>query len=503
MPKLKNEKKSLYLKGKKRGKNWGLSPKFYLTTSIAYVNSAPHIGFALELIQADTLARYYRQKGFNVFFLTGTDENAQKNVLAAEKEGVSLKEFLARNASRFKDLTKVLKISNDYFIRTTNQKIHWPGVKKIWQECQKRGDIYKKKYQGLYCVGCEAFLTKKDLVDGKCPYHQKEPEEIVEENYFFRLSKYQKDLIKIIKEDKIQIIPKERKNEILNFIESNLEDLSISRPAERLKGIGIPVPGDKSQKIYVWFDALSNYISAIGYGRDEKNFRKFWPADIHLIGKDILKFHAVYWPAFLLSARLPLPKRIVVHGFITVKGEKMSKSLGNVIDPFELVEKYNVDPVRYYFLRETSPFEDIDFTFEKFQNRYNSDLVKDLGNLVNRVITLASNNKVRLTKKEIKNKEIKTNIRETQKEVEISMNSFKFNEALISIWKLVYFANNYIDKEKPWQKTKDQKEKIENLLFILKEISKLLIPFLPETSKKIENQVKNLEKEILFPKIEN
>ncbi len=472
--------------------------KFYLTTSIFYVNASPHLGHALELIQADTIARYNRLIGKDVFFLTGTDENAQKNVISAKKENISPLKFISRNAQKFKKLAKVLDISNSYFIRTTDKKIHWPGVQKLWQECQKNGDIYKKQYEGLYCVGCEAFLTKKDLVSGKCPLHQREPEKVREENYFFRLSKYKEKIKNIIQKDKVKIIPESKKNEILNILNSELEDLSISRPSERLEGIGILVPNDNSQKIYVWFDALANYISAIGYGNNSKKYKKYWPADLHLIGKDILKFHAIYWLAFLLSAKIELPRAILVHSFIKVEGQKMSKSLGNIVDPFELVQKYGKDAVRYYFLRESSPFEDVDFTFEKFEKRYNADLALGLGNLVNRIISLAQREKVK-TKKG--SKESLVFLKKSLKIYHQKMKEFKLNEALIEIWNLISYTDKYIEKTRPWEKNKDQKQKISNLLFLLSEISNILKPFLPETSKKIDFQVKTLNKEIVFQKI--
>lgn len=476
--------------------------KFYITTSIAYVNARPHLGFALELVQTDVIARYHRFLGEEVFFLTGTDENAQKNVLVAEEEKISVQEFIDKNAAIFKKLTKILNISNDDFIRTSDKKKHWPGVRKIWQECKKRGDIYKKKYEGLYCVGCEAFLRKKDLKNGLCPFHLKKPEKIIEENYFFKLSDYQKELAEIVEKKKIKILPEFKKKEILNFINSGLEDLSISRPTERLRGWGISVPGDETQKIYVWFDALTNYISALGYGRkNDEKFKRFWPADLHLIGKDILKFHTVYWPAFLISAGLELPKAVLVHGFITSGGQKMSKSLGNVIDPFELTKKYGVDALRYYLFRESSPFEDLDFTFEKFEKRYNSDLADGLGNLVARIITLTAKLKIKDLRFKIKDSRLNKEIEKTGKNWRKALGNFKFNEALISIWDLIGFCDRYIEKERPWEESENQKEVISNLLFTIGEIAKLLEPFLPETSEKIGEQIKTKKTKPLFPRI--
>jgi methionyl-tRNA synthetase len=479
-----------------------MSKKFYITTAIDYVNAKVHLGHSLEKVQADVLARYHRKLGEDVFFLTGTDENAQKNVLAAEKEGISPKKFVDQNANFAKNLWKKFNISFDYFIRTTNKKIHWPGVKKLWIKCKETGDIYKKSYTGLYCTGCEAFLREKDLKDGLCPYHLKKPEVVSEENYFFRLSKYQKELEKIIERDEIEIFPRERKNEVLSFIKSGLEDFSISRPRERMKGWGIPVPGDGSQIIYVWFDALTNYISGIGYGRDEKFFKKYWPADLHIIGKDILKFHAIYWPAMLLSAKIEPPRRILVHGFITVAGQKMSKSLGNIVNPLEIIEKYGADPLRYFLLRESSPFEDLDFTFEKFKQRYNSDLVAGLGNLTARIISLAQKFKVLpFSKIRKKNPEIKEKILSVSKRYKEAMKEFRFNDALVSIWDLIGFCDKFIEKEKPWEERKGQREIIENLLFSLSQIAEFLEPFLPQTSEKIKKQIKGKKIEHLFPKV--
>jgi methionyl-tRNA synthetase len=474
--------------------------KFYITTAIDYVNAPVHLGHSLEKILADTIARYQRNLGKDVFFLTGTDENAQKNILAAKKQGILPKKFVDQNANFAKELWKKLEISFDYFIRTTSKKIHWPGVKKLWLVCKKSGDIYKKKYTGLYCTGCEAFLRKKDLKEGVCPIHLKKPTRISEENYFFRLSKYQKELKKIIEKDKVKVIPEERKNEILNFIKSGLEDFSISRPKERMKGWGIPVPEDKTQIIYVWFDALTNYISALGYGRDGKKFKKYWPANVQLIGKDILRFHAVFWPAMLLSAKIELPKIIFVHGFITVEGQKMSKSLGNIINPLDLIEKYGPDPLRYFLLREGSPFEDIDFTFEKFKKRYNFDLANELGNLTMRIVSLQRKLKIRMRKKiSFKDKKIEKKLSKNKKEVKKKMENFKFNEALNSIWSLIFFVNSYIDKTRPWEKGKEKI--VKDLISILKEIAQILNPFLPQTSQKILKQIKLQKPEILFPKI--
>jgi len=473
--------------------------KFYITTSIAYTNTPPHIGYALELIQADVLARYHRILGKKVFFLTGTDEHGQKVVKAAEEAEKEPKEFTDKITARFKLLTKVLNLSNTDFIRTTDEKRHWPVAREVWLKLKENGDIYKKNYKGLYCVGCEAFITKKDLINEKCKIHQKEPETIEEENYFFRLSKYSKQIEEIIKKDNVKIIPEERKNEMLNFVSQGLEDVSFSRPRKDLKW-GIPVPDDNSQTIYVWADALINYISALDYPNGE-NFKKYWSADVHCLGKDILRFHATIWLGMLLSLGLELPKNIFVHGFITVSGRKMSKSLGNVVDPFKLVKKYGTDTVRYFLLREIPPAEDGDFTYEKFEARYNSDLASGLGNLVARVLTLATKLKIKNEKFKITNQNLKSIIDKTWKNYKKALDEFKFNEVLISIWELISFCDGYIEKERSWEESKKQKEVISNLLFAISNIAETLKPFLPETSEKILEQIKIQKSKPLFPRL--
>ena len=298
--------------------------KFYITTAIPYVNAAPHIGFALEAVQADVITRYYRQKGVNTLLLTGADENSLKNVKAAEEAGISTQELCDLHAKEFADLKNILNFSYDKFFRSSNKEQHWSGVQKLWNLCKDK--IFKKTYKGLYCVGCEVFYTENELIEDRCPEHKIKLEEVNEENYFFKLSDYKNTLKSLIESDKLKIVPEERKNEALGFINQGLEDFSISRSVKRAKGWGVPVPNDSSQIMYVWFDALGIYLTGIGYGTDEKTFNKWWPADIHLIGKGILRFHAVYWPAILLASGLPLPKSIYVHGYLTVEGEKISKS---------------------------------------------------------------------------------------------------------------------------------------------------------------------------------
>lgn len=479
--------------------------KFYITTSLPYVNDAPHIGFGLEILQADVLARYQRAKGNTVFFLTGTDEHGTKIEKTAAQKETTPKKLADQNSKAFKDLKKVLNLSWDDFIRTTDQKNHWPGVLKIWEEMQKSGDIYKKTYRGLYCSGCEMFLNEKDMENGKCIIHHKEPELVEEENYFFRLSVYSKTLKNKIESGDMKISPQWRANEILALMDKGLEDVSFSRPKSKLSW-GIPVPGDDSQVMYVWADALTNYISAIGYGRDDEEFNKWWPAEVQVIGKDILRFHAAIWPAMLLSAKLPLPKNILVHGFINVDGQKMSKSLGNVVAPKDLTEKFGIDPIRYYFLREFSSFDDGDYSQAKFRDRYNGDLAKGLGNFTSRVLTLADsfgNIKNDFSLMELS---LEHRIKSVQKEVDDCLYEFKFNDALASIWSLISTGDQYINEQKPWDKnnTPVQIEKaLYNLLMILNAVSVLLSPFMPETAKKIYSAITFKGKNVKIKKVGN
>lgn len=476
--------------------------KFYITTSIFYVNSAPHIGNALEMVQADVLARYHRQINDDVFFLTGADEHGIKIVRTAKEQNKSVQELVNENTQKFKDLIKVLNISNDDFIRTSDQKRHWPTVKKIWRILNKNGDIYKGKYKGLYCVGCEAYLNQSDLIDGKCPFHQKEPEAIKEDNYFFKLSKYAPKIKEIIESGKLAIISEKRKNEVLGLINQGVKDISISRPKKTLLW-GVPAPGDDSQTCYVWFEALINYISALGYDNNEKNFERYWPADIHCIGKDILRFHALLWPAMLLSAELPLPKKVFVHGYLTSKGQKMSKSIGNVVDPFDVVGKYGAEATRYFLLREFSSMEDGDFNFERFEERYNSDLANGLGNLVSRVLTLAEKSKFAKSRDQGK---LADKIKSTKENYKKALKDIKFNEALEAVWKLISACDEYIEENKPWELQKNDEKKfnevISDLLISIKEIANLLKPFIPEAADKILEQIKqNKKTEALFPRL--
>ena len=467
--------------------------KFYISTALPYVNADPHIGFTMELIQADVLARYHRLLGEDVFFVTGTDENASKNVLAAQKAKEDIKKFVDKHAQKFLYLAKLLNISNDDFIRTTEQR-HILGAEKLWRACADTGDIYKKKYKGLYCVGCEAFITKKELVDGLCPEHKTEPEEIEEENYFFKLSKYQNQIRKLIESDELKITPVSRKNEMLAFIDQGLEDFSVSRAMFTSNKWGIPVPGDDSQIMYVWFDALTNYINALGYGGDHPRFTEHWQKNdmtVHLVGKGVTRFHAIYWPAMLLSAKLELPKKILVHGYVTVDGEKMSKSIGNVVDPFKVIEKYGVDVTRYFLLREIPSTEDGDFSYKKLEDRYNGDLANGLGNLVQRIVTLIDGKLggELIYKPALIERNVEEKIKDLFKAYINNLDSFLLHEAAARIWDLISYADGYLEEKRPWAAVKHDEGEflaiMNNATYILYNVAWMLAPFMPATSDKI------------------
>ncbi|MEX2007946.1 MAG: methionine--tRNA ligase [Candidatus Spechtbacterales bacterium] len=465
---------------------------FYITTAIDYVNGRPHIGHALEKVQADAVARYQRLHNKEVFFATGTDEHGVKNARAAEAAGKTPHEYTAENSEVFKELTKALNISQDVFVRTSDQERHWPGVQKLWKILEKNGDLYKKEYTGLYCVGHEAFVTQKDLKDGICEIHGATPEEIAEENYFFRLSKYTDGIKKAITSGELKIVPKEREHEILSLLDMGLEDVSFSRPSKDLSW-GVPVPGDKDHTMYVWADALPNYLTALGYGTThDANVKKFWPADVHVIGKDILRFHAAIWPGMLLSAGLPLPKALLVHGFVSVEGKKMSKSLGNVVDPFELVEKYGADAVRYYVLAEIPATKDGDFSIEKFEARYNGDLALGLGNLVARVTTLGDTHITKRLPLE-PSKETKAVIKQHEAAYEENMEAFKFNEAITDINTLIKYADKRISDVKLWELPKKDNEKfiaeITDVAAMLARLVHMLGPIIPDTAARIADRL--------------
>lgn len=466
--------------------------KFYITTAIDYANAKPHIGHALEKVQADVLARYWRLKGKEVFFLTGTDEHGATNVKAAEVAKKPVKEFTENNVEFFKDLLKDLNISNDYFIRTTNKKRHWPAVRKVWNKLSENGDIYKKQYKGLYCYGHEAFVTKKDLKNGICEMHGRRPDVVEEENYFFKLSKYTKQIQRAIKKGEFKIIPKTRENEILKLLEQGLRDVSFSRLRADLKW-GIEVPRDKTQTIYVWADALTNYISALGWGTSsDAKFKRFWPADVQVIGKDILRFHAAIWPAMLLSLKLPLPKILFVHGFISIEGQKMSKSLGNIIYPRDLIKKYGADSLRYYLLAEIPASKDGDFSLEKFEARYNGDLALGLGNYLARIVGLGEKHLDKPLKSEMSVK-TKQELDKRWKKYETAIQDFKFSDAIKEIQALVSFGDKRINNIKLWELVQDDNERfkkeISDVATLLAYVAWMFSPIIPNASEEIFRQL--------------
>lgn len=465
--------------------------KFYITTSIAYTNAEPHIGYALELIQADVLNRYHGLKGERTWFLTGTDEHGIKIARAAQAHHREPQVFVDEIALKFEALPAMLNVANDDFIRTTDRSRHWPTPLKLWRILQENGDLYKKDYEGFYCVGHEAFIKKSELVDGVCPIHKTAPELVREQNWFFKVSKYRQEIKRKIEKDELKILPVSKKNEILNLLD-DAEDVSVSRPARSLSW-GIPVPDDPSQTMYVWVDALSNYISALGWDHDSEEFKTFWPADVHLIGKDILRFHAMIWPAILLSAGIDLPKAIYVHGFITVDGEKMSKSIGNVIDPAVIAEKYTPDVVRYFLLREIPSDEDGDFSEKKLIARYNGDLANGLGNLTSRIVTLIDKNldAELIYKENFVDANVALKISEIADTYQRTIGNFKFHETLAAIWELISFTDKYMNDRKPWAEASTNAEgfltTMTNLVMLLHNVSRMLLPFMPQTAERVMN----------------
>lgn len=460
-----------------------MTKKFYLTSAIPYVNGRPHIGHAQEFVYSDVVRRYHKLLGENVTYLCGADENALKIVQAAEKDGKSTQEFCDIHNQEFLNLAQKLNVHFDIWQRATDKKHHFPASQKLWQLCDRNGDIYKKSYTGHYCVGCETFYAPDELDEkGECFEHPgRKLDEVSEENYFFKLSKYQKFLEELISTDKLKIYPDKRKNEALSFIRRGLEDFSISRSIKRAKNWGVPVPGDLEQIMYVWFDALNIYQSGIGFGWDKKTYEKWAPQDVMVIGKGILRFHAIYWPAILKSARLKLPKQLFVHGYLTVDGQKMSKTLGNVIDPIEMNNKYGTDPLRYYLLREIPSYGDGDFSERRFKEIYNADLANGLGNLVARIAKLCEIYKVPVGKNDAT---------KLYPHVETSLENFRFNEVLQYIWEeKIKYLDKYLEKKKPWEKTGlQQSVRWVELIEGIREIAFNLQPFLPDTAEKILKQ---------------
>jgi len=450
------------------------------------------LGHALEIVQADVFARFNRLLGKDVYFQTGTDEHGNKNWQTAKKEGKGILEFLDSNVAIFKELYKKLNISYDNFIRTSDKKAHYPGSIKLWKELVKAGDIYKKKYKGKYCTGCEVFKTEKELEAGKCPNHPTRNIELIEEeNYFFKLSKYKDKVSKLIKEDKYKVIPRVRKNEILSFLK-DAKDISFSRPKTSLPW-GISVPEDNDHVMYVWCDALANYITGIGYGTDEKRFKQLWPADIHIIGKDILRFHAAYWPAMLMSAKIPLPKQLFVHGFILTKGAKMSKSTGNIIEPFEQIEKYGLEPFRFYLVSAMPLDGDGEYSEDLLQQKVNSELAGNLGNFCYRVLSFTNRNFDGKIKDIDKNTKLIDEINDKVKKIKEDYENLNFNEVANEILSISGLGNKYFQNNEPWKLIKKDKEKVHKLcglcINIVRILSILIQPIMPKFSEDLQKQL--------------
>jgi methionyl-tRNA synthetase len=486
------------------------APHIYLTTTIPYVNSRPHLGFALELVQADVLARHHRARGRRVRLQTGTDDNSLKNVLAAEAAGVGVQEFVDRNAAAFIELAGPLSLSFDDVIRTSRDPRHRVGVERFWRACADEGDLYRRHYEGLYCVGCEQFYTPGELTGGRCPEHGTEPQPVAEENWFFRLSRYGDRLYDLISSGELRIEPAERRNEVLAFIAAGLSDFSISRSTARARGWGIPVPGDPTQVIYVWWDALGNYLTALGYGTGHEDHRRWWLASdrrIHLVGKGVVRFHAVYWPAMLLSAGQPLPTDIVVHDYLTVDGRKISKSSGGGADPAALAAEYGTDAVRWWLLREVPRVGDTDFTVDRLIARADHELANGIGNLVNRVVAMIHRYRGgRVPAVPADPAEagagaaaLREACRRAPGLIDDALAGFDFRRATAAVWEIAEEANRHVNEVRPWDLAKAERAGDERagrrldaalatLLGTCRTIADLLAPFLPDAAARLARQ---------------
>jgi methionyl-tRNA synthetase len=478
--------------------------RVFLTTTIPYVNAPPHLGFALEAVQADVLARHHRQRGDEVRLLTGTDDNSLKNVLAAEAAGVPVREWVDRHAEAIAALRGPLALSYDDFIRTSSDPRHAAGVARLWRACAA-GDFYRDTYEGLYCVGCESYYTDADLVDGRCPEHGTEPAHLTEENWFFRLSRYAAPLREAITSGALRIEPASRRNEVLALIDAGLRDFSVSRSRERARGWGIAVPDDPDQVIYVWWDALGNYVTSLDYGTDGEAFHRWWLGSdrrVHLLGKGVLRFHAIYWPAMLLSAGLPLPTDILVHDYLTVDGRKISKSSGVNADPVALADRYGTDAVRWWLLREVPRVGDVDFTPGRLVERADADLAGGFGNLVNRVVTMVHRYRdgaVPGVDEPQDAPELARTCRDAPKLVAAALDDIDFRRACAAVVGVVEQANRYIEQERPWELARAERggdatagRRLDGALSALisacRALGTLLAPLLPDAAAAITRQ---------------
>ncbi|KKR44925.1 MAG: Methionyl-tRNA synthetase [Candidatus Woesebacteria bacterium GW2011_GWD1_41_12] len=472
-----------------------MNGKYYLTTTLPYVNAEPHIGFALEIVQADALARFHKLLGEEVIFNFGTDEHGQKIYQKALDENRDPQEYSDEYAAKFDALKHALNLSYNRFIRTTDQH-HIKAAQEFWKLCDKNGDIYKKLYKTKYCVGCELEKTDSELVDGHCPLHPNRDLEIIEEeNYFFRFSKYQKPLLDFYEKNPHFVVPQGKFKEIKTFVKEGLQDFSISRLKSKMPW-GIPVPEDPDQVMYVWFDALINYISTLGWPENQENFKNFWPGH-QVAGKDNLRQQTAIWQAMLASAGLPFSKQVFIHGFITVNGQKISKSLGNTINPIEVAQKYGTDALRYYLLAKINPTEDSDFTFEKFEEVYNGELANGLGNLVSRIAKLCE-------REGLGGFESYTTT--SFDVIEPNLQNYQFDTAMFNLWSQIKTIDGLINKDEPWKITNknELKEKLDIYVAKLLDLVHNLKPFLPETAEKIENQFKGpkiVSGSPLFPRL--
>jgi len=458
--------------------------KFYITTPIYYINAEPHIGSAYPTIASDVLARFHRLKGDEVWFLTGSDEHGAKMVEAATEAGKTPQEFCDELSAKFQMLWDALDISNDDFIRTTSDR-HKAGVSKLLTKLKEADAIYEGEYEGYYCQGCEAFKTERELIDGKCPDHHTKPQMISEKNYFFNLKKYLPQLERLIDQDNIKILPASKKKEVLGLFKQEISDFSISRSSLKW---GIPLPWDESQVAYVWADALSNYITALGYGEtDDSKVKKFWPADVHIVGKDIIKFHCIFWPAMLLAAGIEPPKTVYAHGFFTVDGQKMGKSLGNVIDPHNLINEFGSDATRYLLLSQFPFGQDGDIKASQFAIQYNSDLANGIGNFASRVTAMAEKYFAGVVPAQ--SDELKTQVHAIWSEYEKSLVDFQVDGVIAAIKKLNQLGNGYVEKNKPWELAKADEHRLQeviyNLLELLRYLGLALWPVMPDTAEKI------------------